>query len=314
MKVLLIGGCGFVGSHVADALLEHGFKVRVLDLRPEAYRPPLSDVEYLFGDFGDFNILMEALAGVDAVIHLASTTVPGTANLDPVSDITGNLIATVRLLALLRNTSRKKIVYLSSGGTVYGVPQTDTVAETHPLKPIYSYGIVKVAIENYLYMEQMLHGLDHVVLRASNPYGPRQGRLGVQGIIGTSLWKIAQQEPIEVWGDGTVIRDFVHVRDLALLCVRSLTSEASGCFNAGSGTGASVNDIIAMIARTLDAAGMDQAPVNHTLGRSYDVPRIVLDITKATESFGWAPQIGLEQGIAETFEWVREQARPQQDG
>ncbi|ASJ89770.1 NAD-dependent epimerase/dehydratase family protein [Porphyrobacter sp. CACIAM 03H1] len=307
MKVLLIGGCGFVGSHVADALLDQGLKVRVLDLKPEAYRPPLHNVEYVFGDFGDSNTLFEALAGVDAVVHLASTTVPGTANLDPVADIKGNLISTVRLLGLLRNTGCRKFVYLSSGGTVYGIPQHDTVPETHQLKPINSYGIVKVAIENYLHMEQMLHGLSHVVLRASNPYGPRQGRLGVQGIIGTSLWKVVQGEPIEIWGDGSVIRDFVHVRDLAKLCVKALISDATGCFNAGSGTGASVNEIVEKIARTLEMKGLEPMTVTHTPGRAYDVPRIVLDITRAKECLGWTPQISLEEGIAESFEWVRNQ-------
>lgn len=308
MKVLLIGGCGFVGSHVADALLDQGLKVRVLDLKPEAYRRPLHNVEYVFGDFGDSNTLFEALAGVEAIVHLASTTVPGTANLDPVADIKGNLISTVRLLGLLRNTGCRKFVYLSSGGTVYGIPQHDTVPETHQLKPINSYGIVKVAIENYLHMEQVLHGLDHVVLRASNPYGPRQGRLGVQGIIGTSLWKIVQGEPIEIWGDGSVIRDFVHVRDLSQLCVKALLSDASGCFNAGSGTGASVNDIVDMIARTLDAKGLEPMSVVRMPGRAYDVPRIVLDVTQAKECLGWTPEITLEQGIAETFDWVRDQA------
>jgi UDP-glucose 4-epimerase len=307
MKVLLIGGCGFVGSHVADAFLDQGLKVRVLDLKPEAYRRPLHNVEYVFGDFGDSNTLLEALAGVDAVVHLASTTVPGTANLDPVADIKGNLISTVRLLGLLRNTGCRKLVYLSSGGTVYGIPQHDTVAETHELKPINSYGIVKVAIENYLYMEQVLHGLRHVVLRASNPYGSRQGRLGVQGIIGTSLWKVVQGEPIEIWGDGSVIRDFVHVRDLAKLCVKALISDATGCFNAGSGTGASVNEIVEKIAGTLEVNGLEPMTVTHTPGRAYDIPRIVLDITRAKECLGWTPQISLEEGIAESFEWVRNQ-------
>lgn len=308
MKVLLIGGCGFVGSHVADALLGRGLKVRVLDQRPEAFRPPLRDVDYVFGDFGDRPTLIEALAGADAVVHLASTTVPGTANLDPVADITGNLVATVRMLELLRQMGTRKIVYLSSGGTVYGVPQTDPVPETHPLRPINSYGIVKVAIENYLHMEQALHGKDHVILRASNPYGPRQGRLGVQGIIGTHLWKVIQNEPLEIWGDGSVVRDFIHVRDLATLCAEAVVSDVTGCFNAGSGEGASVNEVVAAIGRTLEQCGHAPAQVAYTPGRAYDVPRVVLDVTRARAAFGWKPEIALEAGIRETWDWVCEQA------
>ena len=307
MKVLLIGGCGFIGSHVADALVARGLQVRVMDRRPEVFRPALPDVEYVMADFGDPAQVFEALSGTEAVIHLASTTVPSTANLDPVADIKGNLIATVRLLEMMRASGRRKIVFLSSGGTVYGIPDTDAVAESHPLRPINSYGIVKVAIENYLHMEQSLNGLNQVVLRGSNPYGPRQGHTGIQGIIGTYLWRLSRNEPIEVWGDGSVVRDFIHVRDLAELCVDAVLSDATGCYNAGSGEGTSVNDIVASIDRTVQASG--GAPVHpiYKPGRNFDVPRVVLDITRACNAFGWSPSKSLDEGIAETRDWVHAQ-------
>ena len=157
MKALVIGGCGFIGSHVVDQLLARNIDVRVFGRRPEAFRAPLPQVDYVTGDLADTSRIFEALSGVDAVIHLASTTVPATSNLDPVADITGNLIATVHLLEVMRSAGVRKIIYLSSGGTVYGVPETFPIAESHPLRPISSYGIVKVAIENYLFMEQRLH-------------------------------------------------------------------------------------------------------------------------------------------------------------
>lgn len=306
MKVLLIGGCGFIGSHVVDRLLAHDLRVRVYDRRPEMFREPIDGVEYVTGDLSDTAQIYEAMSGVDAIIHLASTSVPSTSNLDPVADITGNLVATVRLLEMMRAAGLKKLVYLSSGGTVYGIPETDPVVETHPLRPISSYGIVKVAIENYLHMEHHLHGLQHVVLRASNPYGPRQGHTGIQGIIGTHLWRIARGEQVEVWGDGSVVRDFIHVRDLAELCVRAVQSDAVGCYNAGSGEGASVRQIVASIDRTVQAGG--GAPVRpiYKPGRSFDVPRVVLDITKAQGELGWAPQISLDDGIAESWAWVQD--------
>ncbi|MFC2970558.1 NAD-dependent epimerase/dehydratase family protein [Acidimangrovimonas pyrenivorans] len=301
MRVLVIGGCGFIGSHVVDHLLKSGHRVRVYDRRPEMFRPPLPQVEYIAGDLADTAQIFEAMSGVDALIHLASTTVPATSNLDPVADITGNLISTVNLLEVLRSSSVGKIVYLSSGGTVYGVPTTDPVTETHPLHPISSYGIVKVAIENYLYMEQQLHGLQQVVLRASNPYGPRQGHTGIQGIIGTHLWRLARAEPIEVWGDGSVVRDFIHVHDLARLCVQAAEADISGCFNAGSGSGASIAEVVETIRATV---GGDVQPV-YKPGRNYDVPRVVLDIQRARDALGWAPTISLAEGIAETWDWVR---------
>lgn len=303
--ILLIGGCGFIGSHVADSLLAHGLGVRVFDRRPEAYRPPLPGVEYITGNLADTSQVYEAMSGVEAVIHLASATVPATANLDPVADITGNLVATVRLLEIMRTTKIRKLVYLSSGGTVYGIPETDLVPETHPLRPINSYGIVKVAIENYLHMEHHLHGLQHVILRASNPYGPRQGHTGVQGIIGTHLWRTARGEPVEVWGDGSVVRDFIHVRDLADLCVIATKSDVHGCYNAGSGTGASVAQIVDSISRTVKATGGTPMVPTYKPGRSLDVPRVVLDISRARHDFDWEPKIELDEGISESWNWVR---------
>ncbi len=146
-KVLVIGGCGFIGSHVVDSLVRDGVSVRVLDRKPEAFRPELTGVEYVLGDFSDVLFLLEALEGIDAVAHCASVTVPSTSNIDPVGDIKGNLISTVRLLELLRRQNIKKLMYLSSGGTIYGVPHADPVPEDHPQNPISSYGIVKAAIE-----------------------------------------------------------------------------------------------------------------------------------------------------------------------
>lgn len=303
MKALIIGGCGFIGSHVTDRVLAAGISVRVLDRRAELFRKPLPNVEYLLGDLSDTAQIYEALSGVDAVIHLASTTVPSTSNLDPVGDISGNLIATVRLLEVMRSAGVRKMVYLSSGGTVYGVPQTDPMSEDHPLNPISSYGIVKVAIENYLFMERQHHGLDYVALRASNPYGPRQGHTGIQGLIGTHLWRLARKEQIEIWGDGSIVRDFIHVQDLADLCHHALASDVTGVFNAGSGEGASVAEVVQKIC---DVVGGDVKPI-YKDKRNYDVPRVVLDVTRAKEAFGWQKTVDLDQGIADTWDWVQAQ-------
>lgn len=304
LKVLVIGGCGFIGSHIVDKLLAAGHDVRVLDRRPEAFRENLPQVDYRFGDFTDSFQLLEAMEGVNAVIHCASVTVPSTSNIDPINDISGNLIATVRMLELLRKHHIRRFVYLSSGGTVYGIPKTDPVRENHPQHPISSYGIVKSAIEKYLYMEQELHGLQPVVLRASNPYGPRQGHMGIQGVIGTYLWKIARGDQIEVWGDGSIVRDFIYVEDFADLCVLGITGDASGVFNAGAGVGASVNEIVDAV-RVV--TGQDVQPV-YKQGRSYDVPRIVLDIERATQTFGWTPSLDLTEGLAKTWAWINEQS------
>ena len=300
MKALVLGGNGFIGSHIVDGLMLAGHQVRVFDRGAELYRPPLAGVEYHLGDFGDADSVAEALEGIDVVYHLASSTVPSTSNLDPLADIQSNLVHAVQLLQLMVQKSVSRIVFLSSGGTVYGIPDVSPIPETYPLRPICSYGVVKVAIENYLLMYQSLHGIQPVVLRASNPYGERQGHVGVQGVIGTFLQKIRAGEQIEVWGDGSIVRDFIHVSDLAELCIRAGVSEYCGILNAGSGEGHSIRDVIDVLAL---ATERELNPV-YQQGRAYDVPTVVLDISKACEEFDWKPQIDLLQGVSRTSKWM----------
>ncbi len=301
MKVLVLGGNGFIGSHVVDQLLAGGHKVRVFDRSPERYRQPLKQVEYRLGRFDDTFQVAEALQGVDAVCHLISTTVPGTSNLDPIADVQNNLVNTLCLLEQMRKKGLSRILYLSSGGTVYGNPHASPVAESHPLNPISSYGVVKVAIEKYLLMYQQLYGLQPVILRPSNPYGPRQGHAGVQGLIGTLLVRAMAGEALEIWGDGSIVRDYMFVGDLAELCVNALESGASGVFNAGSGKGYSINAIISMIRHL----GYEDLQVQYSEGRSFDVKEVVLDISRACDQFNWQPAMLLQDGIRAQLEWLR---------
>jgi UDP-glucose 4-epimerase len=165
MKALVIGGCGFIGSHVVDALLASGASVRVFDRQHERFRPPLRGVEYCIGDFADKMAVAEALTGMDTVLHLVSSTFPGTANLAPAIDVRDNLINTLGLLDLMVEMRIPRLLFLSSGGTVYGAPDRVPVPEDHPLRPINSYGIVKVAIEHYLEM------YDAVTKASQSKYG-----------------------------------------------------------------------------------------------------------------------------------------------
>ncbi|OIO72252.1 MAG: NAD-dependent epimerase [Zetaproteobacteria bacterium CG_4_9_14_3_um_filter_49_83] len=301
MKVLVLGGNGFIGSHVVDHLLLAGHQVRVFDRSPEHYREPLANVDYQFGQFNDIHRIDEALRDVGAVFHLISTTVPGTSNLDPVADVECNLVGTLQLLEQMRKQSIRRILYLSSGGTVYGNPEISPVPENHSLDPISSYGVVKVAVEKYLYMYQQLYGFQPLVLRPSNLYGPRQGNTGVQGLIGTLLAKMLAGEMLDIWGDGSIIRDYLHVSDLARLSVCALQSETCGVFNAGSGRGFSVNDIVTQI-RSLTE---NDLIVNYSEGRPYDVKEVVLDITRTMRAFDWRPEESLSEGIKDQFLWLK---------
>lgn len=302
MKVLVIGGCGFIGSHVVDRLLAQGFRVRVFDRQAERFRPPLDGVEYQFGNFNDRMAVIAALSGVDAVMHLVSTTFPGTADLDPRTDVLDNLGGTLSLLDAMVGLGLSRIVFLSSGGTVYGPPDILPIPESHPLRPINSYGVVKCAIEHYLDMYRRTRGLSPVAIRASNPYGPRQGHAGVQGVISTFLNRTLAGDPIEIWGDGSVVRDYLHVTDLAELCVLALSGDRTGACNAGSGIGTSLNTIIDTIGAV---TGTSLDPV-YKPGRAIDVQHSVLDVSRAAADFGWSCKVSLHDGIADTYAWMRQ--------
>jgi len=302
MKVLVLGGNGFIGSHILDKLLAAGHKVRVYDRAPEHFRAPNPKVDYRVGGFEDQISIAEALVGIDVVVHCISTTVPSTSMLDPVGDIQQNLIGTVNLLSLMEAQKVKKIVYLSSGGTVYGIPDVSPIVEEHPLRPISPYGLVKVAIENYIYMRHKNNGLEYTILRISNPFGPRQGHGGVQGVIGTYLFKASQGEPLQVWGDGSVVRDFIYIEDLANLITMSATENIDGTFNAGVGYGLSIADIITKI-KTDIAPDIE---INYQESRGFDVPHVVLDNNKVSKALSWKPETDFDTGIEKTWEWMKE--------
>jgi UDP-glucose 4-epimerase len=303
VKVLVLGGCGFIGSYVVDALIGEGHETVVLDRSPERFRDPIPQVTYFFGDFSDKMLLVEAMTGVDAVCHLVSTTFPGTANLDPSADVSGNLLGTLSLMETMRSVGVRRLIYLSSGGTVYGRPQTVPIPETHPLNPINSYGIVKVTIEHYLWMYGDEYELLPVAVRAANPFGPRQGHIGVQGVISTFLRKVLNGQEIEIWGDGTVVRDYLHAQDVADLCVRALGSNFVGPVNAGSGHGRSLNEVLASVRRV---TGREVEPI-YKPARRIDVARSVLDVTLAREKLGWQPKRDFEEALSETWSWMTKQ-------
>jgi UDP-glucose 4-epimerase len=300
MRALVLGGSGFIGSHLVDALRADGHRVRIFDRQPDRFRDELKGVDYRYGSLGDVADVAEALAGIDVVFHLVSTSVPSTSNLDPVADVQGNLVPAIQLLDQMRRLDVRRIVFLSSGGTVYGNPTTSPVTEAHSMNPICSYGVVKVAIENYLFMYRDLYGIEPIVVRPSNPVGPRQGHLGVQGVVPTFLRRLLDGDPITVWGDGTVVRDYIDISDLALLCARAGGSDAVGVFNAGSGVGTSIRDVLSII----ESVTGRQAEVEYQPARQFDVQSIVLDNGLARRTFGWSPTVPLDESIRRLWSWL----------
>jgi len=302
MRSLLLGGNGFIGSHLVDKLLAKGHSVRVFDKYEEHYRRPLAQVDYRFGDFGNRGLLPNILDGIDTVFHLINTTLPKTSNDDPVFDVQSNVIETLFLLEQCVSKGIKKIVFISSGGTIYGRPANLPVAEASSTEPECSYGITKLAIEKYLSLFNRLYGLNYTIIRPSNAYGSRQNPSGIQGVISVFLGKLAKNEPIEIWGDGEVVRDYIYITDLvAGIHKAAIIDTTDRIFNLGSGVGYSLNQIVDAM-RTV--TGMD-VKIRYKDKRMFDVPKIVLDINKARELLSWTPCTPLITGIRETWDFIQ---------
>lgn len=299
---LILGGNGFIGSHLVEALRRAGHTLRVIDTGPARGDLDWTDVDYRVGSMGDPEFIRTCLEDVNLVYHLASTTVPATSNLDPIADVNGNLVATLVLLGAMMERGIRRIVFFSSGGTVYGNPTTLPVSEDHALSPISSYGVVKVAIERYLLMYRSVGSITPVILRPGNPYGPRQSSRGIQGVIASFLRRVKDGQALEVWGDGSIVRDYIYISDLVDLAIAASERGFSGVLNAGGGRGASILDILAVVRR----ATAREVTVDHLPGRVYDVRELVLDISLARKALNWTPTISLDQGIERTWRWLLE--------
>ena len=308
MKAVIIGGGGFLGSHLTETLIANGHEARIF-ARPGARYLAYSSqrgADIVTGDFLDPIAVGNAISDCDVVYHLASATVPQTSNENPRYDVEANLVGTLQLLDLMRSANVKKIIFASSGGTVYGIPQEIPIKESHPTDPTSSYGITKLAIEKYLHLYWTLHGIDYCVLRISNAYGVRQPITQTQGAIATFLGKAAANEEIMIWGDGSVLRDYVYASDIASAFLQaSLYQGDLKVFNIGSGYGHSLNDIIGAIENVVRVP----LQVKYMPGRLFDVPINVLDISRAKTHLDWQPKIGLLEGISHTFEWTQKERK-----
>ena len=248
MRCLILGGGGFIGSHLADSLLSLNYKVRIFERpRVEPYRSftEYEQIEWYEGDFQCAADVDSSVYGCDYVFHLISTTLPKNSNEDPIFDLESNVIGTLKLLSSSVRHGIKKIVFISSGGTVYGIPTEIPVSETHPTEPLVAYGVSKLAIEKYLHLYYLLHGLEYTVLRVSNPFGGRQRVNTNQGAVAVFLSKALSNETIEIWGNGSVVRDYIFIDDVIEAFVKTMDHTGNQrVFNIGSGEGRSLIEII----------------------------------------------------------------------
>ena len=304
MRSVILGGDGFLGRHVGRAMSAAGYEVWSVDLSKSAHSestPWLTDA--IVADCFDVQGWWAQCGGADVVVHLASSTVPATANEDPIRDAETNLLGTLRLLQGLRQkVERPRLLFASSGGAVYGRPQLVPLGESHPTVPMGAYGITKLAIEHHLRIEEALHGLTYRTLRLSNPYGEWQRPYGVQGVIAVFAHRALHAVPLDVWGDGSVVRDFVHAADVGRAFVAAAQHEGvSRVFNIGGGAGHSVNHIISTLEQLL-GRGIERRIFP---ARPFDPPINVLDIQRAQDELNWKPAVAFEEGVAKALEWLR---------
>jgi UDP-glucose 4-epimerase len=302
MKCIVFGGEGFIGSHLVDRLVSSGHEVTVFDRRCNPLVPRRPEARYIRGDFADVSSVEDVLAGAEGVFHLVGTTVPQTSNDDLAFDLKTNVLWTIGFLQACARSGVGKVIFLSSGGTVYGVPQEVPIPETHPTDPICSYGITKLIVEKYLRLFHHLHGLEYTILRCANAYGERQDPSGKQGAIAVFLGHLARKEPIVIWGEGGVVRDHIFVSDIArALEMAAMARIEDRIFNIGSGVGVSLKQLLQIVQEVTGRTPL----VEHRERRAFDVPLNVLDITLARRSLGWEPEFDLSAGLERTWEWVQ---------
>lgn len=302
---LVTGGTGFLGTALVARLKSQGHIARVaghslLKVGPYVSCHLDSPVE----------AWRTAVEGCSGVFHLAWATVPSTANANPLADLETNVAGTVRLLEALRHSPNIPVIFASSGGTVYGEADTLPLSENHPLRPKTAYGVSKTASENYALLYRRLWGLDTRIVRLSNPFGPGQDVRGQLGAASIFAARALAGEGVEIWGDGSAIRDYIYVDDaisglLAIISApRDRFSGLEPVVNIGSGRGVSLQELISLLTQILGKP----IEVLYKPARDFDVRANVLDVTRARSVVGWSPKISLEEGLLRHIDYLKEQS------
>jgi len=300
VKTLVTGGAGFIGSHLADRLIEDGHEVVVLDDLSTGRREQVPST----ANFYQMDVETRWLPRVierekpEAVFHLAAQlSVPRSVE-DPVFDAHVNVMGSLSLIQACRRAKVRRFVFFSTGGAIYGQADVIPTAETQAPAPMAPYGAAKLAVEHYLRLFQALEGFPAVTIRPGNVYGPRQDPHGEAGVVAIFARALLQGEVPVINGDGAFTRDYVYVGDVVEAAVAALRSDATGSFNVGTGIETDVNRLYELIRR---ATGKD-VEARRGPARPGDARRSCLDAHLASEVLGWRPRVSLEEGIRLTVE------------
>lgn len=309
MNLLLLGAAGFIGTNLALKLANDAHNtITLVDVNRDYFASVVKErlnniiiVESTFSVESDFD---ELLSGQDVVYHLVSTTVPTTSNQQIPQELTANVVMTSKMLDACVRCGVKKVVFISSGGTVYGKEAACPLNESTPTYPISSYGIQKVTIEKLLFLYQYMYELDYRIIRLANPYGPYQRPNGVLGAVTTFTYKALKGDEITVYGDGSVVRDFIYIDDAVRAIINIVNGEYKHrTFNIGCGYGTSIREVLDEI-RTALGVNMN---IIYKPGRKVDVPVNYLDIERYEKAYGALKPVSLHEGILKTAEFMRKQ-------
>lgn len=304
MRILITGGAGFIGSHVADACIAEGHEVMVLDNLSSGKKENVPvGAKFVLGDVTS-ETATEAIRSFRPEVvnhHAAQINVRHSVS-DPVFDAQVNILGSLRLLEACRQAGVRKFLFASSGGAGYGEQDSFPADEKHPLRPVSPYGAAKVSVEKYLHYYRVQYGLDYTALRYSNVYGPRQDSHGEAGVVAIFSLKLLRDQPAIINGDGGQTRDFVYVGDVVRANVAALSRGGGLGINIGTGVETDVNTVFRMLK---ELAGSRQEEI-HGPPMAGEQRRSVLENRMAFEELGWYPDISLEDGLAATLAFFRE--------
>jgi len=305
VKILVTGGAGFIGSHVADAFVGEGHDVVIVDDLSTGRRQNLNPKARFYEmDIRDPKLdEVFAQEKPDVVDHHAAQMSVRISVQDPLRDADINIRGSLNILENCVKHQVKKVIYISSGGAAYGEPVYLPCDEKHPVNPLCQYGVTKHTMEHYLYLYNQIYGLDYTVLRYPNVYGPRQDPLGEAGVVAIFTLQMLKGEQAIVNGTGEQVRDYVYVADVVSANLIALGNGSGNIYNLGLGVGISVNEIFDRL-KAITAYQRERA---HGPAKAGETFKIYLDATKARKELGWAAAVPLQEGLERTVEYFRTQ-------
>lgn len=304
MKILISGGAGFIGSHVADALLEEGHEVHIVDNLSGGFEHNVpEEATFHKMDIRDEQIhKLWAEENFSVLYHLAAQMDVRKSVADPQYDADVNVKGFLNLMEAGRKNGLEKTIFSSTGGAIYGEPEYAPQDENHPLKPLSPYGITKRVSELYLFFYEKTHGIDWISLRYGNVYGPRQSPHGEAGVIAIFTERMLQNQQAFINGDGKQTRDYVFVKDVVQANMKALIHDKNDIFNVGTGSETNVETLFQEIQRLTETT-IDQ---KHAEAKPGEQQRSVLSTQKIENELGWQQNYTIKEGLYETVKWFSE--------